>query len=87
MAESPPEQPEYLGGWLAERLAEDRDIHELGIHVRVAGDAVFLAGVASTDERRDLVGARVAQLVPGYRVCNEVTVASYAEPVERESLA
>jgi osmotically-inducible protein OsmY len=80
-------QPEYLGGMLSERLAEDDDVHELGITVRVAGDAVFLSGVVSTEERRDLVGARAAELVPGYRVCNEVTVASYAAPVEQESLA
>lgn len=82
-----PRQPEYLGGWLAERLAEDDDVHELGITVRVAGDAVFLSGVVGTDERRDLVGARAAELAPGYRVSNEVTVASYAAPLEQESLA
>ena len=87
MIETPPASPEYLGGWLSDRLAEDDDLHELGIHVRVAGDAVFLSGVVSTDERRELVGTRAAALVPGYRVCNEVTVASYDEPVDRESLA
>lgn len=83
-----PEQPEYLGGWISERLAEDDDLHELGITVRVAGTSVFLTGVVGTESRRDLVGARAAELVPdGYRVCNEVTVASYAEPVALESLA
>lgn len=86
MDHSPPESPEYLGAWLSDRLAEDADIHELGITVRVAGDAVFLSGVASTEERRDLLGAHAAELVPGYRVCNEVTVASYDAPVEQESL-
>ena len=83
----PPRQPEYLGGWLSEQLAEDSEIHELGVQVRVMGDALFLSGVVSTTHRRDLVGERAAALVPGYRICNEVTVASYAEPVERESLA
>jgi osmotically-inducible protein OsmY len=84
----PPDQPEYLGGWISERLAEDGDLHELGITVRVAGTSVFLSGVVGTEARRDLVGARAGELVPGgYRVCNEVTVASYAEPVEQESLA
>ena len=87
MTGAAPHQPEYLGGWLSEQLAEDGEIHELGVHVRVAGEAVFLSGVVSTDHRRDLVGARAAELLPGYRVCNEVTVASYAEPSERESLA
>ena len=82
-----PEQPEYLGGWLAEHLAEDDDVHELGITVRVAGDAVFLTGVVSTEERRVLVGERAASLVPQYRVRNEVTVMSYAPPAELESLA
>jgi osmotically-inducible protein OsmY len=81
-----PEQPEYLAGWLSDRLAEDDDVHELGITVRVAGDAVFLSGVVGTGARRDLVGARAADLVPHLRVCNEVTVAAYADPV-LESLA
>ena len=48
-----PRQPEYLGGWLSERLAEDDDVHELGITVRVAGDAVFLTGVVSTEAALD----------------------------------
>ena len=87
MDDRPPERPEYLGGWLSEQLAEDGEIHELGVQVRVAGDAVFLSGVVSTDHRRDLVGDRASALLPGYRVCNEVTVSSYGEPVERESLA
>jgi osmotically-inducible protein OsmY len=82
-----PTSPEYLGGWLAEHLAEDDDVHELGITVRVAGDSVFLSGVVSTEERRVLVGSRAATLVPGYRVCNEVTVMSYAAPAGLETLA
>lgn len=85
--ETPPEQAEYLGGWISERLAEDDDVHELGITVRVTGQTVFLGGVVGTEERRTLVGDRAAALVPGYRVCNEVTVASYAEPAAQESLA
>lgn len=87
MDHGPPREPEYLGGWLAEHLAEDSDIHELGITVRVAGQSVFLTGVASTEERRDLLGRRAGELVPGYRICNEVTVASYAAPDRQESLA
>ena len=87
MDHGPPRQAEYLGGWISERLAEDDDVHELGITVRVTGSSVFLAGVVGTEERRALVGDRAAALVPGYRVCNEVTVASYAEPAAQESLA
>ena len=85
MDHSPPGSPEYLGGWLSDRLAEEES--ELGITCRVAGDVVFLGGVVSTEERRVLVGDRAAELVPGYRVCNEVTVASYDAPVAQESLA
>ena len=81
-----PEQPEYLAGWVAERLAEDDDVHELGITVRVAGSSLFLSGVVGTEARRDLVGERAASLVPHLRVCNEVTVATYAEPTGQESL-
>jgi osmotically-inducible protein OsmY len=87
MDHGPPQSPEYLAGWLSDRLAEDGDVHELGITVRVANDAVFLSGVVGTDGRRDLVGSRVADLVPGLRVCNEVTVAAYPEPTVTESLA
>ena len=82
-----PDSPEYLVGWLSEHLAEDVDLHELGITVRVAGDAVFLSGVVGTEERRELVGRRAAELVPELRVCNEVSVADYAAPAGLESLA
>ncbi|HEX8003454.1 MAG TPA: BON domain-containing protein [Mycobacteriales bacterium] len=82
-----PAQPEYLAGRLGERLAEDDDLHELGITVRVAGSSVFLSGVVGTEARRALVGERAASLLPDHTVCNEVTVASYAEPAEQESLA
>lgn len=82
-----PQQAEYLAGWLSEHLAEDVDLHELGITVRVAGSSVFLSGVVGTEERRALVGERAAELVPTeYSVCNEVTVASYPEPIAVESL-
>jgi len=87
MDHGPPDSPEYLAGWLENRIAEEGDVHELGITVRVAGDTVFLTGVVSTDERREQVGAFASSLVPGRSVCNEVTVASYAEPVGQESLA
>jgi hypothetical protein len=87
MDHSPPEQAEYLGGWLSERLAEEDDIHELGITVRVAGSSVFLSGVVSTEERRDLIGERATALLPDYRICNEVTIASSAAPDAQESLA
>jgi osmotically-inducible protein OsmY len=87
MDHGPPESPEYLAGWLSDRLAEAGDVHELGITVRVAGDAVFLSGVVGTDVRRDLLGRRAGELVPGLRVCNEVTVAAYPEPTVTESLA
>ena len=85
MDHGPPEQPEYLAGWLQDRLAED-EVFELGIVVRVAGDAVFLSGVVSSAERRDDVGRVAAALVPDRTVRNEVTVASYAEPDGLESL-
>jgi osmotically-inducible protein OsmY len=87
MDHGPPASPEYLAGWLSDRLAEDGDVHELGITVRVTGDSVFLSGVVATADRRDLVGSRVADLAPGLRVCNEVTVAAYPEPTAMESLA
>jgi osmotically-inducible protein OsmY len=87
MDHGPPASPEYLAGWLADRLAEDDDVHELGITVRVAGEVAFLNGVVGTEERRDLVGSRAAAYVPALTICNEVTVATYDAPRELESLA
>jgi osmotically-inducible protein OsmY len=87
MDHGPPASPEYLAGWLADRLAEDDDVHELGITVRVAGDKAFLNGVVGTEERRDLVGRRAAAYVPGLAIRNEVTVAACDAPRELESLA
>jgi osmotically-inducible protein OsmY len=85
MDHGPPESPEYLAGWLSDRLAES-DVFELGITVRVAGETVFLSGVVGSEERRDHLGEFATTLVPGRTVCNEVVVVSYAEPVEQESL-
>ncbi|MDQ1713527.1 MAG: hypothetical protein QOE45_2977 [Frankiaceae bacterium] len=87
MDHGPPDSPEYLAGWLADRLAEDDDVHELGITVRVAGERAFLTGVVGTEERRDLVGRRAAEHVPALTICNEVTVAEYEPPAALESLA
>jgi osmotically-inducible protein OsmY len=87
MDHGPPESPEYLAGWLSDRLAEDGEVHELGITVRVAGDLVFLTGVVGTEERRDRIGRRVGDHVPTLKVCNEIVVAAFPEPTVTESLA
>lgn len=80
-----PASPEYLGGWLHDRLAED-GLSELGINVKVTGDLVVLTGVVATPERRQWVEQAVSELVPDLRVRNDVIVSEFEEPTVPEAV-
>lgn len=80
-----PASPEYLGGWLHDRLAED-GLSELGIGVKVTADLVVLTGVVATPERRDDVERAVRDLVPDLRVRNDVVVSEFDEPTVPEAV-
>ena len=66
--------PEHLAADIAELLAEDPRVGEQGLQVSVTGRTVTVSGAVATDERRDRIGAVIAEQLPDVEVDNRVTV-------------
>jgi hypothetical protein len=68
-------------------LATDGRVGELGLDVRLRGDAVVVRGAVSTETRRQGVTALVAEVLQAHgvdlRVVNETSVPASDEPDER----
>ena len=78
---------DYLVGHVEEALACDERVNEQGLHVTITGGRVFVDGTVSTQARFDAVGAVVGELLPGWTVCNQSTVADFPEPSGTEVLS
>jgi osmotically-inducible protein OsmY len=81
------EPTHYLVARVGEALARDPRVGEQGIHLKLAGDKVFLTGEVPTAERKDAVTEVVAEQLPGYDVRNELVVSPPGEPSEPELLS
>ena len=81
------EQPQYVVEQIADALARTSPLGELDVHARVVGNEVFLQGHVMSTTRRDEVGALVTELLPRYRLHNDVTVVETRESTEPERLA
>ncbi|WP_114908207.1 BON domain-containing protein [Ornithinimicrobium murale] len=57
---------------LERRLAEDRSIHELGVHLQQRGGRVFVSGTVASEESRSLVLAVVREACPGHEVVDDL---------------
>jgi osmotically-inducible protein OsmY len=79
------ETPHYLAAAIRERLA--RETNELGIHVDVRSDEVFLRGDVATDRQREAVERVASSAAEGRKICNEVSVVPVREPDGRETLS
>lgn len=66
--------PEYMAQRLAEALAQDPRVGELGLKVVVTDEGAHVSGEVTTELRRQAVDAVAAEILPGERVKNEVTV-------------
>jgi hypothetical protein len=80
-------EPQYVVEQIADALAQTSALGELDVHARVVGTEVFLQGRVATAARREQVGALVAQLVPDYRLHNDVKVIEPRESTEPEHLS
>ena len=78
------DRPEYLAEHIRTALA-DR-VGELGVHVTLAGDGVFLSGEVASAERRTAVADVAAEVAGGRPVHNQTTVMDYPEPAGAEQL-
>lgn len=75
---------EYRVGHLEQELAER--LSELGLHVVVVAEQLYVRGVVNTEERRAEIGVMLAALCPDLKVHNEVVVCGLGEPTEAEAL-
>lgn len=77
---------EYANAVLQRVFAEDPAIAEQGIEVDSRRDRIVLRGQVETERRRDEIGRRVADLMPGRTVQNEIVVVGVGPPAAPESL-
>ena len=83
----PREPDQYLIAHVHDALARDPRLNEFDVDISLRGDEVFVSGVVATDERQQAVSEVVAEVLPQYRVHNEVSVMNYSEPDGQERLA
>lgn len=82
------EPVDYLVGHVEEALACDDRVNEPGLHVTIKGRRVFVDGTVSTQARFAAVAEVVAELLPGWTLVNQSTVAhDFPEPSEMEALS
>lgn len=80
------EPPQYLVQRLRRALTEDPRTAEMGVHVKVRGDSVFLTGEVASKERCVQLAKVVTETAPGLTVHNDVHVVPANEPDGREEL-
>ena len=80
------EPPQYVAERIREALAVDPRVGELDVHVRIAGEKVFLVGYVGTKERHAAVTKIVQALLPQHRVFNETYVHDPTESSVQEHL-
>ncbi len=75
-----PDEPlPYVVARAAERLALDDRLGSLDVRFDVVGHRVFVTGMVTTEERRDVAGALLAEEMPGFEVHNELVVVEAGE--------
>jgi osmotically-inducible protein OsmY len=72
----------YTAEHVRDQLLHDERVGELDVHLEIEGDVVFVRGHVSTPDRRAALDDVLAELLPGYKVCNETTVAVFPEAPE-----
>lgn len=81
----PEEEPHYRIAHIRDRVTEQA--HELGIHVEVRGNVVYLHGEVVSEERRREVEEAARAVAGECDVRNEVSVVPSMEPSEEERLS
>ncbi|NUW36392.1 BON domain-containing protein [Nonomuraea sp. SMC257] len=80
------EAPQYVAARIQQAMAEDARTHELGIHVDVRGDQLFLRGQVSGNDQRVRLGEVAHEVAPDLKMHNEIKVVVVNEPGEDEHL-
>jgi hypothetical protein len=77
----------YLPEHLHEALLADQRVGEQDLHVRADQHCIHVTGTVATAARRDAVVAVVAELAPGWEICNEVELLDVATDPDVEDVA
>jgi hypothetical protein len=80
------EPVEYVVEHVRERLASDPRVAELGVHVSVHGQRLFLDGVVHSPDHRDAIVAVAREVAPDYEICADVAVTEPADGAPEEEL-
>jgi len=78
---------EYVAAHLAEALACDPRVNELGLQIAVRGTKLYVSGSVQTDERRAAIDEVAAELALGFEVHNQTVVTAFVEPDSVETLS
>lgn len=70
----------YVAGQVERALHGDPRTHELGIRVKVDGDAVVLRGQVASEERRRLAAKVAGEQATGLSIRNEISVTEVLPP-------
>ena len=76
----------YLPEHLHEALLSDERVGEQDLHVWADGHCIHVTGRVATAPRRDAVVAVVAELAPGWEICNEVELQHVSEEPDVEDV-
>jgi hypothetical protein len=83
----PDAEDRYLPEHLHEALLADERVGEQDLQVRADDRCIHIVGTVATAARRDAVVAVVAELAPGWEICNDVEVLDVAPDPDVEDVA
>jgi osmotically-inducible protein OsmY len=76
------DQSAYIAEHVREELLRDPRVGELDVHLEIEGEVVFVRGNVSTPDRCAALDEVLAELLPGFKIRNEATVAVFPEAPE-----
>jgi hypothetical protein len=77
----------YLPEHLHEALLADPRVGEQDLQVRVDEHCLHVTGSVPTQARRDAIVTVIAELAPGWEICNEVELTDAGEGPDVEDVA
>jgi hypothetical protein len=86
MTQVPPPDA-YLGERIRAALAQDPRVNDLGIHVTLVGNRVFVTGTVATPERQRAIATVIGEQFSDVELHNEVTVQQVGSTPVRETLS
>ena len=77
----------YLPEHLHEALLADERVGEQDLRVRAEGHCIHVTGTVPTQARRDAIVTVIAELAPGWDICNDVELVDVAPGPDVENVS